>query len=142
MWHSVSVNEALAKLGTSLKGLTEQEAEERIRKYGFNELAGKRVNPILMFLSQFKSFLVYILLAATLLSFALGEVLDSVLIVGIIILMAVAGFLQEYKAEKAVQTLKEMAAPKAKVIRDGQVKLIEAKFIVPGDIVILSEGDR
>lgn len=142
MWYSISVGETLEKLGTSLKGLTEEEAGERLQKYGFNELAGRRVSPILMFLSQFRSFLVYILLAATLLSFALGEVLDSVLIIGIIILMAVAGFLQEYKAEKAVQALKEMAAPKAKVIRDGQVKLIEAKFLVPGDIVVLGEGDR
>ncbi len=142
MWHSLSVEEVLAKLGASLKGLTEEEARERLQKYGFNELAAKRVSPIVMFLGQFKSFLVYILLAATLLSLALGEVLDSVLIISIIILMAVAGFLQEYKAEKAVQMLREMAAPKAEVIRDGQVKSIEARFLVPGDIVILGEGDR
>ena len=132
----------MERLGTSRQGLSAEEAERRLREYGPNELVERKTHPLVMFLRQFKSFLVYILLAATLLSLYLGEVLDASLILGILVLMALAGFLQEYKAERAVERLREMAAPRARVVRGGRVQLVEARLLVPGDIVVLEEGDR
>ncbi|MCC6065234.1 MAG: cation-translocating P-type ATPase [Thermofilum sp.] len=142
MWHALRVEEVFQKLGTGPSGLSEGEAARRLREYGPNEIAEKRVSPIVMFLRQFKSFLVYILLAAAVLSVLLGEVLDAVLIAAILVLMGFAGFLQEYKAERAVEKLKEMAAPRAKVVRGGAVQQVDARELVPGDIVLLEEGDR
>jgi Ca2+-transporting ATPase len=142
MWHSVTAEEALRLLGSSPQGLSRGEAERRLSEYGRNEIAERRVSPLAMFLGQFRSFLVYILLAATAISLLLGEVLDAALILAIILLMGVAGFLQEYKAEKAVRALKEMAAPRAKVVRDGVVEQVDARELVPGDVVLLEEGDR
>jgi Ca2+-transporting ATPase len=142
MWHALRVEEVFQKLGTGPSGLSEGEAARRLREYGPNEIAEKRVSPIVMFLRQFKSFLVYILLAAAALSVLLGEVLDAVLIAAILVLMGFAGFLQEYKAERAVEKLKEMAAPRAKVVRGGAVQQVDARELVPGDIILLEEGDR
>ncbi|MCS7105120.1 MAG: cation-translocating P-type ATPase [Thermofilaceae archaeon] len=141
-WHTLRVDETLEKLKTSREGLSKAEAEKRLREYGPNELAEKRVNPLLMFLGQFRNYLVYILFAATALSLYLGEVLDAVLILAILVLMAFAGFLQEYKAERAIEKLKEMTSPKAKVMRDGVEQLVDTRLLVPGDIVLLEEGDR
>jgi Ca2+-transporting ATPase len=142
MWHSVTAEEALRLLGSSPQGLSRGEAERRLSEYGRNEIAERRVSPLAMFLGQFRSFLVYILLAATAISLLLGEVLDAALILAIILLMGAAGFLQEYKAEKAVRALKEMAAPRAKVVRDGVVEQVDARELVPGDVILLEEGDR
>lgn len=138
----MSAEEALRLLGSGPQGLSRAEAERRLSEYGRNEIAERRVGAIEMFLRQFKSFLVYILLAATAISLILGEFLDAALIIAIILLMGVAGFLQEYKAEKAVRALKEMAAPRAKVVREGVVEQIDARDLVPGDVVLLEEGDR
>ena len=142
MWHALRVEEVFEKLGTGWEGLSGEEAARRLREYGPNEIAEKRVSPLVMFLRQFKSFLVYILLAAAVLSLLLGEALDAALIAAILVLMGFAGFLQEYKAEKAVEKLKEMAAPRAKVVREGEVQLVDARELVPGDIVLLEEGDK
>ncbi|MEM2616723.1 MAG: cation-translocating P-type ATPase [Thermofilaceae archaeon] len=141
-WHSMSIEEVLEKLGTSVAGLSSEEARRRLKEYGPNELVEKKVHPVVMFLRQFQNFLVYILLAATMLSLYLGEVVDAVLIFAILLLMAFAGFMQEYKAEKAVEKLREMASPRAKVVRDGREQLVDARELVPGDIVQLEEGDR
>ena len=142
MWHALRVEEVFQKLGTGPSGLNEGEVARRLREYGPNEIAEKRINPIVMFLRQFKSFLVYILLAAAALSILLGEVLDAALIAAILVLMGFAGFFQEYKAERAVEKLKEMAAPRAKVVRGGAVQQVDARELVPGDIILLEEGDR
>ncbi|RLF00277.1 MAG: ATPase [Thermoprotei archaeon] len=142
MWHSLRIEEVLERLGTGLEGLSEAEARRRLEEYGPNELRERRVNPLLMFLRQFANFLVYILLAATLLSILLGEYVDAALILSIVVLMGFAGFLQEYKAEEAIRALKEMVAPQAKVVRDGRVRVIHARELVPGDVVLLEEGDR
>ncbi|RLF02273.1 MAG: ATPase, partial [Thermoprotei archaeon] len=142
MWHSLKIEEVLKKLSTGPDGLSESEARRRLEKYGPNELRERRVNPVLMFLRQFANFLVYILLAATLLSILLGEYVDAALILSIVVLMGAAGFLQEYKAEEAIRALKEMVAPHAKVVRDGRVRVVHARELVPGDIVLLEEGDR
>lgn len=141
-WHALSIEEVLTKLGTSRRGLSGEEAQRRLREYGPNELAEKRVSPIVMFLRQFQNFLVYILIAATALSLYLGETLDAALIFSILLLMAFAGFLQEFKAERAVEKLREMAAPRAKVVRDGREQSVDARELVPGDIILLEEGDR
>jgi Ca2+-transporting ATPase len=142
MWHSVAAEEVLRLLGSSPRGLSRSEVERRLSEYGRNEIAERRVSALAMFLGQFKSFLIYILLAATVISLLLGEVLDAVLILAIILLMGVAGFMQEYKAEKAVQALREMAAPRAKVVREGVAEEVDARELVPGDIILLEEGDK
>ncbi|MCD6357949.1 MAG: HAD-IC family P-type ATPase [Thermoproteales archaeon] len=142
MWHSLKIEEVLERLGAGPEGLSEAEARRRLEEYGPNELRERRVNPLLMFLRQFANFLVYILLAATLLSILLGEYVDAALILSIVVLMGFAGFLQEYKAEEAIRALKEMVAPQAKVVRDGRVRVIHARELVPGDVVLLEEGDR
>ncbi|MCC6003306.1 MAG: cation-translocating P-type ATPase [Thermofilum sp.] len=142
MWHSVAAEEVLRLLGSSPRGLSRSEVERRLSEYGRNEIAERRVSALAMFLGQFKSFLIYILLAATAISLLLGEVLDAALIIAIILLMGVAGFLQEYKAEKAVQALREMAAPRAKVVREGVAEEVDARELVPGDIILLEEGDK
>lgn len=142
MWHFLRIEEVLEKLNTGPEGLSEAEARRRLEEYGPNELRERRVSPVLMFLRQFANFLVYILLAATMLSLWLGEYVDAALILSIVVLMGVAGFLQEYKAEEAIQALKEMAAPQAKVIRGGEPRVVHARELVPGDVVLLEEGDR
>lgn len=138
----MKIEEVLERLGAGPEGLSEAEARRRLEEYGPNELRERRVNPLLMFLRQFANFLVYILLAATLLSILLGEYVDAALILSIVVLMGFAGFLQEYKAEEAIRALKEMVAPQAKVVRDGRVRVIHARELVPGDVVLLEEGDR
>ncbi|MEM3995294.1 MAG: cation-translocating P-type ATPase [Thermofilum sp.] len=142
MWHSLTAEEVLRKLESRSSGLSWEEARRRLEKYGRNEIVEKRESPLKMFLRQFQNFLIYILLAATALSLLLGELLDAVLIVSIVLLMGVAGFAQEYKAEQAVRALKEMTAPRAKVVREGEEVEVDARELVPGDIILLAEGDR
>lgn len=143
-WHSLSIDEIVKTLKTNVeKGLDEREVAERLNKYGYNVIEEvKKKSLIQIFLSQFKSFLVMILLVATAISLILGEFKDAIVIFIIVFLMAILGFIQEYRAEKTVEALKKLTAPKAKVIRRGIVKIIEAQNIVPGDIVVLEEGDR
>ena len=143
-WHSITVEEAAGRLGVRLeRGLSSSEAEERLRRYGFNELMeAKGPSALQIFLSQFKNILIIILLAATGISFILGEVVDAALIIIIVILAAVLGFFQEYRAEKSLEALKRLLSPRARVLRDGEVREIEARLIVPGDILVLEAGDR
>jgi len=134
--------EALQTLKTDLHGLDEKEARRRLDEYGPNELLEKKkISPIKIFLGQFKDFLVIILLIATLISALLGELLDASAIAIILILNAVLGFTQEYRAEKSMEALKKLAAPKAHVIRGGKEIEIPTMELVPGDIVILRTGD-
>ncbi|MEM4674845.1 MAG: calcium-transporting P-type ATPase, PMR1-type [Nitrososphaerota archaeon] len=142
-WHSLPIEEVFKKLGSSRNGLTQSEAKDRLKIYGFNEIkeVAKR-HPILLFLDQFKSVLILILIVAALISLALGDVADTIVISFILFLNAVLGFYQEYKAEQAVEALKKMAAPQATVIRDGEKKRIYARELVVGDVVLLEAGDR
>lgn len=124
-----------------VQGLSESVARERIERYGKNSIeTGKGSNPLKIFLRQFRDPLVFILLIAAGISAFVGEVVDSALISIIIVFNAVLGFVQEYKAEKAINALKKMVTPKAKVIRDGKVAELPATEVVPGDLVILEEG--
>ncbi|MCX6734239.1 MAG: cation-transporting P-type ATPase [Candidatus Peregrinibacteria bacterium] len=124
-------------------GLRSSEVTQRRIQYGLNqlELKGKK-SLIISFFEEFKDLMVIILVIATIISFAVGEVSDGSVITVIILLNATIGFMQKYRAEKAVEALKKMLAPLARVLRDGEQKMIAAEEIVPGDILILNEGDR
>lgn len=142
-WYALRSTEAAEILNTSLsEGLSSETAQQRLKEFGYNELVGKK-GPTLfeMFLDQFKDFLVIILIVASLISILIGEVIDSLVIIFIVILNAVLGVVQEYKANKALDALKKMAAPEAKVIRDSTVQVIPARELVPGDIVLLEAGN-
>lgn len=125
------------------KGLTSSEAEKRIKKYGLNVLEKKKkVSPIKIFLEQFNDFIIWVLLIATALSAAMGQKADAITIIIIVVMNAILGFVQEYKTEKSLEALQNLAAPTSKVLRDGEVKVISAEKLVPGDVIILESGDR
>ncbi len=153
--HSIEVQEVLEKLNTSLEtGLTEEEAQKRIEKFGLNELTEtKKISALKIFLKQFNDFLIYLLFFAIAISVIVGfyelsigeeptEFLDALVILVILIVNAILGFYQEYKAEKVLESLKKMAPHNAKVKREGIVREIDVKNIVPGDILQLDEGDK
>ncbi|MEM2109903.1 MAG: HAD-IC family P-type ATPase, partial [Candidatus Odinarchaeota archaeon] len=142
-WYSMKEEELYKELKTSPTGLSKEEAKKRLLEYGTNELQRlKRKSKIKLFIEQFKNVLIIILLVAALISVILGEILDAAVIGVIVVLNAVIGFIQEYKAEKAIEALKEMAAPQTIVIRDGKETPIPAKELVPGDIILIDTGDR
>ena len=125
------------------QGLTTQQAERLKKQYGENLLTkGRKINPLALFTSQFKDVMVLILLAATVISVLLGDTSEAMVIITIVIINAALGFVQEYRTEKALDALREMAAPTANVIRDGQRKTIPARDLVPGDYLLLNAGDR
>ncbi|MBN2561315.1 MAG: cation-translocating P-type ATPase [Phycisphaerae bacterium] len=141
-WHNRSAEEVLAQLGSLATGLSAQEAAQRLATDGPNELKeGNRISPVQMFVSQFKSLIIWILIAAGVVSAVLGEVVDAIAILAIVVLNAVIGFYQEFKAEKSIAALKKLTTPQAKVRRDGQVASIPAAGIVVGDIIELEAGD-
>ncbi|GIO38705.1 calcium-translocating P-type ATPase, SERCA-type [Paenibacillus antibioticophila] len=143
-WHQWSGEEVLAHLGVERDlGLTPSEAEKRREQYGWNELSeGERISPLLLFLNQFKDFMMLVLMGATLISGILGEYLDAITIIAIIILNSVLGFVQEFRAERSLRALKQLSAPHANVLREGVVRNIPAKELVPGDIIAVESGDR
>ncbi len=124
-------------------GLTSQQAEEKLQKYGKNVLASdKKARPLKIFLGQFKDIMVMILLAATAASVFLGEIYDAITIIIIVLVNAILGFIQEYKTEKTLLALKSMTAPVSKVYRNGKLALIPAAELVPDDIIRLESGDK
>ncbi|MBW1916586.1 MAG: cation-translocating P-type ATPase [Deltaproteobacteria bacterium] len=142
-FHTMPLEEVFAALDTGPKGLQAAQVEERQRLYGPNELvAGHRVSVVDLFLGQFKNILIIILLIATAISLMLGETLDALVIFAIVMASTILGFIQEYRAERAVQALKQMAAPTATVIRGGEEFIIPAREVVPGDLLVLHTGDR
>ncbi|MFZ5644472.1 MAG: calcium-transporting P-type ATPase, PMR1-type [Bacillota bacterium] len=143
-WHMMSAREVLEALRTNPhKGLGEKEAGERLDRFGPNEMAKAPPVPLWhLFINQFKDFLVVVLLVATVLSGFLGEYADAVTIMFIVIINAILGCIQEYRAEKSLEALKELAAPVARVVRNGHEKKIGASTLVPGDVVVLESGDR
>jgi len=143
LWHTMETEAVLTHLGTSSAGLTDEEVRKRLEHYGPNELAeGERISPLKIFLDQFKSFLIVILLVAVILSAFLGEAVDAIVIGAIVLFASGLGFIQEYRAERAMEALKRMAAPTATVMRGGEEQEIPARELVPGDIIVLSTGDR
>lgn len=143
-WYRLKGEQVLAALGTAKNfGLDALEARRRLARHGPNKLPEKAgVGPVVLFLNQFGNFMIVVLLAATAVSAFLGEVLDAATILAIVFLNAVLGFAQEYRAERSLQALKELAAPQATVIRGGRVCKIPAAQVVPGDILCLEAGDR
>ncbi len=142
-YYSLNIEEVLKSLKSSEKGLTEEGAKEKLEKYGLNEIQKrKRITPIQIFVRQFTSFIVIILLAAIVISLLIGERVDAVVISIIVVLNGIFGFVQEYKAEKAIEALRKLTALKAKVIRDGKEMEIDSKELVPGDIILLETGSK
>ena len=148
-YHSMEKKELLESLKVTENGLSTEEAERRLKEYGPNELVEKKkVSPLQIFLGQFKDIFVIMLLFAMAVSLIIaitrdaGEFVDAATIGAIIFLNAIVGFVQEYRSEKAMEAMKQLTAPKARVLRDGKEQLIPSKEVVPGDVVLLEAGDR
>jgi Ca2+-transporting ATPase len=143
LWHAVPAPDAFDLLRSTPDGLTGSEARKRLERYGPNELQEtRRISPWQILLEQFKNVLIIILLIATVISFFLGHGLESVVIAVIVLFAVLLGFVQEYRAERAIEALRQMTAPTATVMRDGEEVRIPARDLVPGDVILLSTGDR
>lgn len=141
--HTKTIEEIYKELNSSIKGLSGSEAALRLEKYSFNELKVKKRAPWwIYFLQEFTDLMVIILIIAALIAGLAGEWRDAIVILFIVFINAIIGFIQKYRAEKAIEALKKMVAPTARVLRDGKEQQIEARLLVPGDIIILNEGDR
>ncbi|UCC16700.1 MAG: HAD-IC family P-type ATPase, partial [Dehalococcoidales bacterium] len=148
-WHNLTPEGALSEIDSGIDGLSDTEAQNRLEKYGFNELKDrKKTSLVKVFFRQFLSPLIYVLLAAGIISLVSQfftrekHYIDAFVVFGVIILNAVIGTFQESQAERAMEALLEMAAPKAKVKRDGNIQTIPAREIVPGDIILFEAGDK
>ncbi|MCS7139264.1 MAG: cation-transporting P-type ATPase [Candidatus Nezhaarchaeota archaeon] len=142
-WHSMSIEEAMREVSSSIKGLGSSEAKERLLKYGLNDIEIKPSKTVLkIFLGQFKSILITALLVSALLSALLNRIYESIAIVAIVGIAAILGFIQEYKSERTLEALKRQTPSYTKVIRDGQVVKVRTIELVPGDIVLFEAGDR
>ncbi|MCK5123048.1 MAG: HAD-IC family P-type ATPase [Candidatus Pacebacteria bacterium] len=142
-WHNLNIKEVLHNLKSSKSGLTTEEAEKRLKKYGKNKLPEKKkFSQVEVALNQFKSPLVYILLIAALVTFMLEHFMDTGVILAAVILNTIVGFIQETKAEKSLEKLKQMVKHRTHVLRDGIEKEMNAENIVPGDIVVFRAGDK
>ncbi len=140
--YQMKKEDVLKMLGTDENGLTQNQAKENQKKYGKNELAeGKKKNPFILFLEQYKDFLVIILIIAAIISGVLGDIESAIVIFVVITINAILGTVQHIKAEQSLDSLKEMSAPTAKVIRDGEIKVVEGKNVTVGDIVVIEAGD-
>ncbi len=141
-WHAMAAEQALTETQSSMQGLSGARAAERLEKHGHNELkSGKKRTIAQMLIDQFRDVMIIILLAAAVVSAVLGEVTDAAIILVIVLLNATVGVVQENKAGKSLEALKNLSAPNAKVIRDGVEQVIPARDIVPGDLVVLETGD-
>ncbi|AHB41006.1 hypothetical protein P148_SR1C00001G0199 [candidate division SR1 bacterium RAAC1_SR1_1] len=142
-WYQLSLSSLYKELKTTSHGLSSKEALLRLETHGKNMIKEKENNPAWkIFLSQFTSALVLILLAATVVSAIIGEITDASIILAVVVLNAVFGFIQEYKADKAIESLKKMAGLKSKVLRDGKEHLIDSSELTIGDIILLDTGDK
>jgi Ca2+-transporting ATPase len=143
-WHAFEGNEVCKRLGVdAATGLSEAQAKERLAQFGANELAEKRGTPAwLLFLRQFKSPLIYVLLAAAAVSLFVGEFKDAGVIFGVLLVNAVVGLIQEGRAERSMAALKKLAAPRSRVRRGEKVITVPSRELVPGDVLILASGDR
>lgn len=141
-WHLQSIEQTFEFLGTNKDGLSVSAAEEKLLQTGPNELdEGKKKSIAVMLLAQFKDVMIIILMAAAVISGIIGDLTDTIVILIIVVLNAIIGFIQEYRAEKAMQALKQMAVTQARVLRDGIVTWLPATDLVPGDVVLLEAGN-
>ncbi len=142
-WHAKDIESVFRELETSSEGLSSEEARRRLQKYGPNRLPEpKKRGPLLRFLLQFHDILIYVLIAAAVVTALLGHMVDTAVIVGVVFLNAVIGFIQEGKAEDALEAIKKMLSANALAVRDGRHVTIPAEELVPGDVVLLQSGDR
>jgi magnesium-transporting ATPase (P-type) len=143
-WHAMPADEVAKRLATNWNtGLDAAEASARLQKYGPNRLPeGKKRGPFVRFLSQFNNILVYVLLSAGFIKLMLSLWVDAAIIFGVVILNALLGFVQEGKAEKALDSIRNMLSAEARTMRDGETRMISAEELVPGDIVLLESGDK
>lgn len=141
-WHQLHTDETLEKLGTTANGLSTADAQKKLLKFGANELQeGKKKSIAGILLSQFKDVMILILLAAAIISGFIGDLTDTIVILVIVLLNALVGFFQEYRAEKAMQALKQLSVTQARVYRDGHITSLAATELVPGDVVLLEAGN-
>ena len=142
-WHTMDVNTALKQLGTGPDGLTQSQVDQRLAEYGPNCLPSqKRQSPIIRFLKQFDNVLIYVLLISAVITAAMSHWVDSLVIFGVVIINAIVGFIQEGKAEKALDAIRKMLTFNSSVNRDGKRFSVAAEEIVPGDIVLIEPGDK
>lgn len=142
-FHTFSITESVHRLHTRLEGLTSREAEERIRKYGLNKLPEKKkISVVTLFFKQFKNPLIYILFAAFFISLFTAHWVDAIIIAVVIYVSSVIGFFQEYKAGQALERLNKLVRYNAIVLRDGKPISISHEQIVPGDVILISSGDK
>jgi magnesium-transporting ATPase (P-type) len=143
-WHCISKEDALGRLGVdAVGGLSDADVRERLRSHGANELSAKPGTPVwVLIMRQFKSPLIYVLLAAAVVASMLGEFKDATVIFGVLIINALIGFIQEGRAERSMAALKKLAAPKSHVRRNGGILSVPSRELVPGDILVLAAGDR
>jgi Ca2+-transporting ATPase len=136
------INVILEQFDTTADGLSISDAQKRLTEFGFNELEEKKKTPFwLLFLDQFKDFMILVLLAAAVVAGILGDITDTIIILIIVVLNAIIGFVQEYRAEKAMEALKKMTVTQTQVLRDGQPVVISSSQLVPGDVVIIEAGN-
>ena len=141
-WHTLSIPEVLQSLDTNEQGLSTPEAEKKLKQKGPNELEeGKKKSIASMFLSQFKDIMILILIAAAIISGFIGDFTDTIVIIVIVLLNAILGFYQEYRADQAMQALKKMSVTQARVLRNKQITTLPATKLVPGDVVLLETGN-
>lgn len=143
VWHSLSSKDTLATLMTSVDGLSNEQGEHRLREYGVNRLPeAARRSPLKRFLLQFHNILIYVLIGSTVITALLGHWIDTGVILAVVIVNALIGFVQEGKAEQAMNAIRHLLAQRANVIRDGERQTIDGEQLVPGDIVLLEAGDK
>src|SRR6516162_2006605 len=143
-WHAVSASQVVSRLKTDpAAGLDANEASQRLAQYGFNRLPeGKQRGLLMRFLAQLNNILVYVLLGAGFVKLMVGLWLDAAVILGVVIINALLGFIQEGKAEKALDSIRNMLSAEARTVRGGETRLVPAEELVPGDVVLLESGDR
>ena len=142
-WHTLSVDQTVERLGSNLRGLARDEPARRLSEHGPNELQSRGAESAWRtFAAQFQNVLILILLAGTVVSAFLGHALEAAVITVIVVFAVLLGFIQEYRAGRALEALKNMAAPTARVLRDGEEAVIPAREVVPGDVIVLRAGDR
>jgi len=141
-WYQMPVKQVFEDLQTSGSGLSTVQAESRLKEYGYNELEIRKRGPIIRFLAQFNNGLLYVLMAAAVLTAVLGHFIDMYVIIGVVLATVIIGFIQEGKAEASLEALKGMLVPECIAIRDSEKRIIRTRELVPGDVVLLESGDR
>jgi len=141
-WHTIDIEKIFAITNSSFNGLTTPKVEKKLTETGYNQLVEKaQKSAWSVFAAQFKDFMIAVLIAAAIISGFIGDSADTIVILFIVLLNAIVGFAQEYRAEKAMEALKKMAALQSSVLRDGKIVTVESIQIVPGDIVLLEAGN-